>query len=103
MRELLNQDRAMSIGMAKLAASIVGMAFLITSLAIILLGLSTLIGGNLLPAVIQIFGGPALLLSIYLMLRLMIEILLGSHRANDRLGIMADTQRENREPKKDRV
>lgn len=96
MKELLNQDRAMPIGLAKGAVGIIGVAFAISSLAIVLLGASTVIGGNLLPGVIQIFGGPALLLAIYMMLRLMIEILMASHRANDRLGIMSDTLREQR-------
>lgn len=97
MRELLNQDRAMSIGLAKFAVSIIGIAFVVTSLAIILLGVSTLLGGNLLPAIVQIFGGPALLLAIYMLLRLLIEILMASHRGNDRLGLMSEAMRERRE------
>lgn len=97
MKELLNQDRAMSIGLAKFAVSIIGIAFVVTSFAIILLGISTLLGGNLLPAIVQIFGGPALLLAIYMLLRLLIEILMASHRGNDRLGLISEAMRERRE------
>lgn len=103
MKELLNQDRAMSIGLAKGAVGIIGIAFAITSLAIIILGISTLLGGNLLPGLVQIIGGPALLLSIYMLLRLLIEILLASHRSNDRLSIVTDAMREQRQTPKDPV
>ena len=101
MKELLNQDRAMSIGLAKFAVNVIGIAFAITSFAIIILGISTLFSMNLLPAVIQIFGGPAVLLSIYMLLRLMIEILMASHRGNDRLAILTDSMRETRQTTKD--
>jgi len=101
MKELLNQDRAMSIGLAKFAVSLIGIAFAVASLAIVLLGISTLFGGNLLPAIIQIFGGPALLFAIYLLLRFLIEILMATHRGNDRLGIISEASREKREPSKD--
>jgi len=101
MKELLNQDRAMSIGLAKFAVNVIGVAFAITSLAIILLGVHTLFSMNLLPALIQIFGGPALLLSIYMILRLLIEILMATHRGNDRLGVMVDITRDKRQSTKD--
>ena len=67
MRDLLNQDRALSIGLAKGVVSLIGIAFAITAFAIVLLGISTFIGGNLLPSIIQIFGGPALLFAIYIL------------------------------------
>lgn len=101
MKELLNQDRAMTIGLAKVTVGTIGAAFLVTSIAIILLGISTLIGGNFLPAIVQIVGGPALLLSIYMLLRLLIEILMAAHRGNDRLGLMSEALRERREPGED--
>ena len=98
MKELLNQDRAMSIGLAKAVVTLIGIAFAVASFAIILLGINTLLGGNFLPAIIQIFGGPALLLAIYMLLRLLVELLMASHRGNDRLGIMSDTIRDRRDP-----
>lgn len=97
MRELLNQDRALPLGMAKFAINLIAIGFLIAAIAIVLLGIASLTGGHLLPGLIQIFGGPALLLSIFLLLRLLLEILMASHRQNDRLSVMADTMRETRQ------
>lgn len=97
MKELFNQDRAMSLGIAKVVVSLIGLGFAVASFAIILLGISTLLSLNFLPAIIQIFGGPALLMSIYMILRLLIEILMASHRGNDRLGILSDAMRDRRE------
>lgn len=87
----------MPLGLAKAAVNLIGIAFAIASFAIILLGIGTLLSSNLLPGLIQTFGGPALLLSIYLILRLLLEILMASHRQNDRLGIVFDAMRENRQ------
>ena len=97
MRELINQDRAMPLGLAKAFVNLIGLAFLIASAAIVVLGVSTLFGGSLLPGLIQIFGGPALLLSIYLLLRLLLEILMSTHRIHDRVGIISEAVREKRQ------
>lgn len=98
MRELINQDRAMPLGLAKAVVNLIGVAFLVASVGIVLLGFNTLFGGNILPGVIQIFGAPALLLSVYMILRLLLEILMASHRSHDRLGILSEAMREKRQP-----
>lgn len=97
MRELLNQDRAMPLGLAKAFVNLIGVAFVITSIAIILLSINTVFSGNVLPGIIQIFGGPALLLSVYMLLRLLLEILMSTHRINDRVGVLSETVREKRQ------
>lgn len=97
MRDILNQDRAMPLGLAKAVVNIIAIAFTVVSLAIVLLGLSTIFGGNLLPGIVQIIGGPALLFSIYMLLRLLLEILMSSHRANDRLGLVFESLKDNRQ------
>ena len=97
MKDLIDQDRPLPLGLAKLAINIVGLAFLISAIAIILLGFSTLLGGNFLPGIVQIFGGPALLLAVYFLLRLLLEHLMASHRLNDRITILGDALSADRQ------
>ena len=87
----------MPLGLAKAAVNLIGLAFLVASAAIIVLGFSTLFGGKFLPGLIQIFGGPAILLSVYMLLRLLLEVLMSNHRIHDRLGILSEAMREKRQ------
>ena len=87
----------MPLGLAKAIVNLIGLGFLVASAAIVVLGVWTLFSGNWLPSLIQIFGAPALLLAIYMLLRLLIEILLASHRVHDRLGVLSETMREKRQ------
>ena len=87
----------MPLGLAKAFVNLIGLAFLVVSVAIIMLGITTLFSGNFLPAIIQIFGAPAVLLSVYMLLRLLLEILMSNHRMHDRLGILSEAMREKRQ------
>ncbi len=87
----------MPLGLAKALVNLIGLAFLIAAIAIVLLGFGTFFGGSPLPGLIQIFGGPAVLLSIYMLLRLLLEILMSTHRVHDRVGIISETVREKRQ------
>ncbi|MEE9380761.1 MAG: hypothetical protein V3V03_05085 [Hyphomonadaceae bacterium] len=97
MRELLNQERALSPALVRTAMTVMSLLFAGLALLVVLQGLGTLFGGALLAGLTQIIGGLAILFALYLVMRLLAEILMALHRLNDRMTILGDTVREQRE------
>ncbi len=96
MRDLLNQDRALSPALVRTAMAIMGLLFAGLAALVALQGLGTLFGGSFLAGLTQIIGGLAILFALYLTLRLLAEILMALHRLNDRLTVLSDELRDKR-------
>lgn len=90
MRDLLNQDRALSPALIRAGTNLLGLFIAITALFVILLSLGTFFSGNFLAGIVQLSGGLGLLLGLYLIVRLLGEAVMGLHRLNDRLMILGD-------------
>jgi len=90
MRELLNQDRALSPASIKLAITVLGLLFAVAAVIIALNGLLTAFTQNLLIGLLQISAGTGFLLAVYMVVRLQAETVMAAHRTNDRLMILND-------------
>ena len=94
MRELLNQDRALSPALVRSAMTILSLLFAALALLVIGQGFGTMMGGAPFAGLTQIIGGLAILFSLYLVMRLLAEILMALHRLNDRLAVLGDDMRD---------
>lgn len=90
MRELLNQDRALSPASIKLAITVLGLLFTVAAIIIALNGLFTAFTQSLLIGLLQISAGTGFLLAVYMVVRLQAETVMAAHRTNDRLMILND-------------
>ena len=96
MREILDQDRALSPALIRTAMTVMGMLFAGLAALVVFQGLGTVFSGAFLAGLTQIIGGLALLFALYLVMRLLAEILMALHRLNDRLGVLGDDVRSQR-------
>ena len=91
MRDLLSQTRALSAETIRRTVTAVGVLFAITAIVIVYNGLKTVLGGGPVNiGILQISFGVGGLLAIYLLIRLLAELVFSVHRANDRLMILND-------------
>lgn len=96
MREIFDQERAMTLGAVKQATGVLAILFLIVAAFAVLSGLGQIFTGHLFHGIGRIVGSLALLGFLYLMVRLLAEILAALHRLNDRLSIVGDEIRTKR-------
>ena len=97
MREVFDQDRAMTLGAVKQATALLGLVFLIAGAFIILSGFGHIFDGRIFGGLMGIVIGFAVLCFMYITVRLMGETLAALHRLNDRLAILGDDIRSQRE------
>lgn len=99
MRDLLNQNRALSPDTIRLATSVLTALFALAALIITLNGLGNLFsGGSFLTGLLQISGGLGLIFGLYLIVRLLAECVTALHRLNDRIIILTDALSPRAEP-----
>lgn len=106
MREVFDQDRAMTLGAVKQAVGLLGLVFLAAAMFAVLSGLGLMFDGHVFGGLMRIVLSFAGLGFMYLVIRLMSETLAALHRLNDRLGILGDdirAQREAETPAKDKA
>lgn len=90
MRDLLDQDRALSPATVRRALTLLGGLLLLTAIIVLMMGIGTLFGdGTFFIGLLQISGGLGILLGLYLFVRLLAEMLITAQRTNDRLEILA--------------
>lgn len=90
MRDLFNQDRPMSPALIRSGTALLGGLFAIAAIFIVLQGFGNLFSlRTFLTGLFQLTGGLGLLLSLYLIVRLLGEAVMAMHRMNDRLTVMA--------------
>jgi hypothetical protein len=88
MRDILDQDRPMTLGAVKLATAILGLALLMAALFVLLGALLALFNGHVVMALTRLAFGAALIIFLFVTVRLLGEILAALHRLNDRLAIL---------------
>lgn len=97
MKDLLNQDRALSPALIKTGVFFLGILLAALSVFVILMALGTLFSGSIIPAFIQAAAGLSIALFAFLVVRLLSEILMAMHRLNDRMTILSDDLRTVRD------
>lgn len=91
MRDLLDQDRALSPATIRFATNVIGILFLIAALIMALYGFLTLLGkGTFLIGLLQVSAGTGTLLALFMIVRLQAEAIIAAQRTNDRLMILTD-------------
>lgn len=98
MRDLLNQDRAMSPALVRAGTTLFTVLLLALGVFIVLGSLGNLFSGRVISALVQLTGGAAALVFSFLVVRLLGEMLMALHRLNDRLTVLGDDLRDQREP-----
>ena len=98
MRNLLDPDELMSPGLVKSATRWLSILLAVIAGFMLLMALFSLFSWNLTSAFTQAAFGLAIPLSIWLVVRLLSDMVASQHRLNDRLGIIADHLTENRSP-----
>ncbi|MBR9808244.1 MAG: hypothetical protein GYB49_13590 [Alphaproteobacteria bacterium] len=96
MRELFDQDRAMTLGAVKQATAILAVIFFIAAVFAVLSGLGWIFKGHIFTGLSRIVASFAVLGFMYVVVRFLGEILAASHRLNDRLSILGDDLRSQR-------
>ncbi|MEO0981456.1 MAG: hypothetical protein AAFX03_02260 [Pseudomonadota bacterium] len=97
MRQLFNQDRALSHDVVNMALRWIAGLFLAAGGIGLIFAVMTIFSGAWLTGLFQIaalFGG---LIALYLLVRLQVETLWALHRLNDRMSVLSDDLRP-REP-----
>lgn len=107
MRDLFQLDRAVAPATVRTGMMIVGGMFSLCAGLIIVLALAAMLGfnpigtvGSFLTGLLQISLGVGCLLALYMILRLLGEILMALHRLNDRMGILSDEMKSTRATQK---
>jgi len=98
MRDILDHDRPMTLGAVKLATAILGLALLMAALFVLFGALMALFNGHVIMALTRLAFGFALIIFLFVTVRLLGEILAALHRLNDRLAILGDDIRNLRHP-----
>ena len=96
MKDLFDQERPLSPSLIRLGVSVLGICLGVIAITIALFALGNLFSGRILTAIFQLAAGLALTLFIYLVVRLLSEVLFAFHRMNDRLGILSEDLRADR-------
>ena len=96
MREIFDQDRAITLGAVKQATGVLAILFLVLAVFAILSGLGQIFSGHIIHGIGRILASLAGLGFLYLTIRLLAEILAALHRLNDRLSIVGDDLRARR-------
>jgi len=98
MREIFDQDRAMTLGAVKQATGVLAILFLLVAVYAVLSGLGQIFSGHVFRGIGRILLSLAGTGFLYLVIRLLAEILAATHRMNDRLSIVGDDLRMRRVP-----
>lgn len=93
MQDLFNQDRPLSPDLIRAGVGLLGILLGVVAIFVVLMALGTLFSGAVIPAIIQAAAGLSIPLFIYLMTRILSEILFALHRQNDRMGVLAEDVR----------
>jgi hypothetical protein len=96
MRDIFDQDKALSLGVVRQAAGIFNLLLGAATLLAVLRGLGRLFTGHFLGAFVETLGAFVVLGFLFLVVRLLTELLAAAHRLNDRLTVLGDDLRSVR-------
>ena len=86
----------MTLGAVKQAIGLLGILFLISALIAVFIGLGHIFDGRIFTGLARMAVSLVLLGSVYMIIRLLAEILSALHRLNDRMSILGDDLRRQR-------
>ena len=101
MRDVFDHDKNLNLGAVRQAAGIFSLLLGITALLAVLRGLGRLFTGHILGAFTETLGAFVVLGFLFLVVRLLTELLAAQHRLNDRLTVLGDDLRAQRDAEKD--
>ena len=101
MRDIFDQDKSLSLGVIRQAAGIFNLLLAAAALLAILRSLGRLFTGHFFGAFVELLGAFVLLGFVFLVVRLLTELLAAMHRLNDRLTVLGDDLRTPRAADKD--
>ena len=101
MRDIFDQDKSLSLGVIRQAAGVFNLLLAALVLLAVLRGLGLLFTGHFVGAFLETLGAFAVLGFMFLIVRLLTELLAALHRLNDRLTILGDDLRSVRKADED--
>ncbi|MBD3769417.1 MAG: hypothetical protein IE925_04660 [Rhodobacterales bacterium] len=101
MRDIFDQDKSLSLGVIRQAAGVFNLLLAAAALLAVLRSLGRLFTGHFIGAFVELLGAFVLLGFVFLVVRLLTELLAAIHRLNDRLTVLGDDLRSARVADKD--
>lgn len=101
MRDVFDQDKSLSLGSMRQAAGAFSLLLAAMAFLAILRGLGRLFTGHILGAFVETLGAFVVLGFLFLVVRLLTELVAAHHRLNDRLTVLGDDLRSQRGAEKD--
>ncbi|MEZ5953718.1 MAG: hypothetical protein R3C13_05355 [Hyphomonas sp.] len=100
MRDIFDQDKSLSLGVVRQAGQVFSLLLAAAALLALLRGLGRVFSGHILGGLAETLGAFVVLGFLFLVVRLLTELLAAHHRLNDRLAILGDDLRVRREAPK---
>ena len=97
MRDIFDQDKSLSLGAVRQAAMVFNLLLAAAAFLAILRGLGRLFTGHFIGALTETLGAFVALGFLFLVVRLLTELLAAQHRLNDRLMVLGDDLRSHRD------
>ncbi|HPE48899.1 MAG TPA: hypothetical protein PLR76_10900 [Hyphomonas sp.] len=101
MRDIFDQDKSLSLGVVRQAGMVFSLLLAAMAVLALLRGLGRVFTGHVLGGLVETLGAFVGLGFLFLVVRLLTELLAAHHRLNDRLTVLGDDLRARRETQKD--
>ena len=101
MRDIFDQDKSLSLGVIRQVAGIFNLLLAALGVLAVLRGLGRFFTGHFISACVEVLGAAVFLAFLFLVVRLLTELLAAMHRLNDRLTVLGDDLRAVRDSEED--
>lgn len=101
MRDIFDQDKSLSLGVIRQVAGIFNLLLATLGVVAVLRGLGRFFTGHFISACVEVLGAAVFLAFLFLVVRLLTELLAAMHRLNDRLTVLGDDLRAVRDAEED--
>ncbi len=101
MRDIFDQDKSLTLGVVRQAGAAFSLLLAISAVAVLLRGIGRIFGGHFIGGLSETLIGLVVLSFLFLVVRLLTELLAAHHRLGDRIAVLGDDLRHLRETSKD--